>query len=150
MNPLGRPKGSRSKRSIMREQRMKATEAAIQLAKANGDKIVIEDSLAIMEHAMRYFFTQALEAKVDDKETIKTALLDAVAIASQVCNYRHPKLAAVKIGGERDNPVMVREGVTSKQIMEELRQKILETGLLPSNMVDVTPLHRGARSQERR
>jgi len=56
----------------------------------------------------------------------------------------------VKIGGERDNPLMVREGVTSKQIMEELRQKILETGLLPSNMVDVTPLHRGARSQERR
>jgi hypothetical protein len=34
----------------------------------------------------------------------------------------------------------VREGVTSKRIMEELRQKILETGLLPSNMVDVTPV----------
>ena len=140
MNPLGRPKGSRNKRSIMREQRMKATEAAIQLAKANGDKIVIEDSLAIMEHAMRYFFTQALEAKVDDKETIKTALLDAVAIASQVCNYRHPKLATVKVGGDRDNPLMVREGVTSKQIMEMLRQKMLETGLVPSQFVDLTPV----------
>jgi hypothetical protein len=38
---------------------------------------------------------------------------------------------------------MVREDVTSKQVMEELRQKILETGLLPSKLVDVTPLHRG-------
>jgi hypothetical protein len=46
----------------------------------------------------------------------------------------------VKVGGDRDNPLMVREGVTSKQIMEELRQKILETGLLPSRMVDVTPV----------
>jgi hypothetical protein len=68
----------------MREQRMKATEAAIQLAKANGDKIVIEDSLAIMEYAMRYFFTEAFEAKPDDKETIKTAIMDAVSIAAQV------------------------------------------------------------------
>jgi hypothetical protein len=48
-----------------------------------------------------------------------------------------PQLATVKVGGDRDNPLMVREGVTSKQIMEELRQKILETGLLPSGMVDV-------------
>jgi Helix-turn-helix domain len=46
---------------------------------------------------------------------------------------------AIGRGGDRDNPLMVREGVTSKQITEELRQKILETGLLPSNMVDVTP-----------
>ena len=93
---------------------------------------------------MRYFFTQALDAKSDDKEGAKTALLDTVAIASQVCNYRHPKLATVKVGGDRENPLMVREGVTSKQVMEELRQKILETGLLPSKLVDVTPLHRGA------
>lgn len=92
---------------------------------------------------MRYFFTQALDAKSDDREGAKTALLDTVAIASQVCNYRHPKLATVKVGGDRENPLMVREGVTSKQVMEELRQKILETGLLPSKLVDVTPLHRG-------
>jgi hypothetical protein len=48
-------------------------------------------------------------------------------------------LATVRVGGDRENPLVVREGVTSKQIMEELRQKILETGLLPSRMVDVTP-----------
>jgi len=53
-----------------------------------------------------------LEAKKDDKETIKTAIMDAVSIASQVCNYRHPKLATVKVGGDRENPLLVREGVT--------------------------------------
>lgn len=142
MNPLGRPKGSRSKRSIMREQRMKATEAAIQLAKANGDKIVIEDSLAIMEYAMRWFFTEAteaIEAGAEDKNLIKADLRDTVAIAAQVCNYRHPKFATVKVGGDRENPLMVREGVTSKEIMALLRKRMLETGLVPSNMVDVTP-----------
>ena len=55
-----------------------------------------------MEYAMRYFFTQALDAKSDDREGAKTALLDTVAIASQVCNYRHPKLATVKVGGDRE------------------------------------------------
>jgi hypothetical protein len=49
-------------------------------------------------------FTEALEAKKDDKETIKTAIRDAVSIASQVCNYRHPKLATVKVGGDRSPP----------------------------------------------
>ena len=39
----------------------------------------------------------------------------------------------------------MREGVTSQRIMEELRQKIMETGLLPTNlknggsMINVTP-----------
>ena len=59
------------------------------------------------------------------------------AAASRRPPYQDPQLATVKVGGDRDNPLMVREGVTSKQIMEELRQKILETGLLPSGMVDV-------------
>src|ERR1700719_85936 len=44
----------------------------------------------------------------------KTAIMDAVSIASQVCNYRHPKLATVKVGGDREKPLLVREGVTSK------------------------------------
>jgi hypothetical protein len=48
-------------------------------------------------------------------------------------------LATVKVGGDRDNPLMVREGVTSKQVMEMLRQKLLETGLVPSKLVDITP-----------
>jgi hypothetical protein len=44
-----------------------------------------------------------LEAKPDDKETIKTAIMDAVSRAAQVCNYCHPKLGTVKVGGDREN-----------------------------------------------
>jgi hypothetical protein len=59
--------------------------------------------------------------------------------AGKLAPYQDPQLATVKVGGDRANPLIVREGVTSKRIMEELRRKILETGLLPSDMVDVTP-----------
>jgi hypothetical protein len=103
---------------------------------------VIEDSLVIMEYAMRWFFTEAsaaIEAGSGDKAEIKENLRDTVAIAAQVCNYRHPKLATVKVGGDRDNPLMVREGLTSKEIIALLRQRMLETGLVPSQFVDVTP-----------
>jgi len=129
----------------MREQRLRAAEAAVQLAKARGDKVIIEDSLGIMEYAMRYFFTEAVNAqgkKDADKAEIKTCLMDAVTVAKDVVNYRHPKLATVKVGADRENPLLVREGATSKQVMAELVAKIKATGLLPTNlknMIDVTP-----------
>jgi hypothetical protein len=63
----------------------------------------------------------------------------AVYTAGKLAPYQDPMLATVKVGSDRERPLVVREGVTSKRIMEELRQKILETGLLPSGIVDVTP-----------
>jgi hypothetical protein len=71
--------------------------------------------------------------------------MDAVSIASQVCNYRHPKLAPVNVGGDRENPLLVREGVTSKQVMAELVAMIEAAGLLPTKlkngggMINVAP-----------
>jgi len=71
--------------------------------------------------------------------------MDSVSIASQVCNYRHPKLATVKVGGDRENPLLVREGVTSKQVMAELVAMIEAAGQLPTKlkngggMINVTP-----------
>jgi hypothetical protein len=59
--------------------------------------------------------------------------------AGKLAPYQDPQLSTVKVGGDSARPLVVREGVTSQRIMEELKQKILETGLLPSNMVDVTP-----------
>jgi hypothetical protein len=72
-------------------------------------------------------------------ELYRNYLKLTVYTAGRLAPYQDPQLATVKVGGDRDSPLIVREGVTSKQIMEELRQKILETGLLPSRMVDVTP-----------
>jgi hypothetical protein len=51
----------------------------------------------------------------------------------------------VRVGGDRENPLLVREGVTSKQVMAELVAKIKATGLLPTmlknggSLINVTP-----------
>ena len=63
----------------------------------------------------------------------------AMSTAGRLAPYQDPQLSTVKVGGDRERPLVVREGVTSQRIMEELKQKIRESGLLPSNMVDVTP-----------
>ena len=78
--------------------------------------------------------------------------MDAVSIASQVCNYRHLKLATVKVGGDRENPLLVREGVTSKQVMAELVARIEAAGLLPTKLkngggvINITPQRMESRS----
>jgi hypothetical protein len=66
-----------------------------------------------------------------------------MAAAGRLAPYQDPVLATVKVSGDRDRPLVIREGVTSKRIMEELRQKILETGLLPSGMKVVNQIESG-------
>jgi hypothetical protein len=78
-------------------------------------------------------------AKSYDDELYKSYLKLAVSTAGKLAPYQDPQLATVKVGSDRERPLVVREGVTSQRIMEELKQKIRESGLLPSNMVDVTP-----------
>jgi hypothetical protein len=51
----------------------------------------------------------------------------------------------VKVGGDREKPLLVREGVTSKRVMAELLEKIATTGLLPTKLkngggiINITP-----------
>jgi hypothetical protein len=78
-------------------------------------------------------------------ELFRAYLKLTVYTAGKLAPYQTPMLSTVKVGGDRANPLVVREGVTSKRIMEELRQKIMETGLLPTNwkngsgLINVTP-----------
>ena len=60
-----------------------------------------------------------------DDELYKSYLKLTVYTAGKLAPYQDPQLATVKVGGDRDNRLMVREGVTSKQIMEELRGNML-------------------------
>jgi hypothetical protein len=53
--------------------------------------------------------------------------------------------ATVNVGGDRENPLLAREGVTSKQVMAELVAMIEAAGLLPTKlkngggMINVAP-----------
>ena len=56
-----------------------------------------------------------------------------------------PEFPTGTVGGDRENPLLVREGVTSKQVMAELVAMIEAAGLLPTKlengggMINVTP-----------
>ena len=62
----------------------------------------------------------------------KNYLKLTVYTAGKLAPYQTPMLTTVKVGGDRDNPLTVREGVTSKQVMAELVAMIEGAGLLPT------------------
>ena len=49
-----------------------------------------------------------------------------VGLLNSYLSERHPKLATVKVGGDRDNPLMVRDGVTSAELRAELIAMMME------------------------
>lgn len=152
---MGRPKGSLNRRTLLREQNMRVDEAASQLALAKDDPRRITDSLSIIEYVMRYHFRQALETETTEvtadgkekkipkaREEIDGHFKEAVHCAGIAINFRHPRLTAVKVGQDRENPLQVVEGKTSQEVMVELLQMIASTGVMPRRLrqlVDVTP-----------
>jgi hypothetical protein len=97
-----------------------------------------------MAEAMEFFVQIARNTQEDLKER-KASYRTAAHIGRLLAPFRHPTYATVRVGGDRENPLLVREGVTSKQVMAELLAKIEATGLLPTqmknggSMINVTP-----------
>jgi hypothetical protein len=60
--------------------------------------------------------------------------MSAAAVAKEIAPYRFPRLSTVKVGGDKGNPVLIREGVTAQEVREELLRDIAETGLIPSQL----------------
>jgi len=100
------------------------------LATINGEEHIGE-SLAVMAEAME-FFVQIARNTQEDLAERKASYRTAAHIGRLLAPFRYPTYATVRIAADRENPLMVPEGVTSKQVMEMLRQKIMETGLLPT------------------
>jgi hypothetical protein len=53
---------------------------------------------------------------------------DVMSAASTLAPYRYPKYATLRIGTEGNKGSLVRPGVTSRQILQELAEMIEETG----------------------
>jgi len=133
-------KGRKNKRTLYREyrERVKQANAAI-----NGEQHIGE-SLAVMAEAMEFFVQIARNTQEDLMER-KASYRTAAQIGRLLAPFRYPTYATVRVGGDRENPLLVPEGVTSKQVMEMLRQKMMETGLVPTmfknggSLINVAP-----------
>jgi hypothetical protein len=131
----GRAKGTPNKMTLMKTQMaMKA------MAEADGPQ---QKAAEMLNRVMAETYAMArefgpLSGKYDD-DLYRSYLKLTVYTAAKLAPYQTPQLVAMRVGNDRDSPLVVREGVTSKQVMEMLRRKMLETGLVPSQFVDVTP-----------
>jgi hypothetical protein len=131
----GRAKGTPNKMTFMKTQM--AMKAMAETGRSQHKATEMLNRIMAEAYAMATEYGPL--GKNYDDELYKSYLKLAVSTAGKLAPYQDPQLATVKVGSDRERPLVVREGVTSQRIMEELKQKILETGMLPSKLLDVTP-----------
>jgi hypothetical protein len=98
------------------------------------------DSLYVIETAMRHFFIRAemgknagrKQAEVDDDYK------QAAALAALAAPYRHPKLSAVKLAGDANNPVRIWDNATADELRAEIMQRL--ANLTEAGIIDLEAL----------
>lgn len=117
---MGRPAGSRNKKTLIREQRIRE---AAKLARGPEEGAILIDSLQIMEAGMRYFFGRfqaGVAEKSPNNSQVRTDLLDAVSIAKDIAPYRYARLSAMKLASDpKADPL-------NGWSREELRQMVIQ------------------------
>jgi hypothetical protein len=110
---MARPKGSKNRRTMLREAE-----------EAMGRPEEFVDSLQVLEHTMRHFYGRALLLKqINGKpEQIDADLKEAAAIAEKIAPYRHPRLSAMKLAGDPNNPVRIKEDASLDELRAEVQK----------------------------
>jgi hypothetical protein len=103
---MSRPVGSKNRRTLLRDPRH------------------IIDMVYIMEESATFFYRRAVVGlKLKRKQDqIDADYEKASHLASLAAPYRHPRLSAVKLAGDPNNPSRIRDDATA----DELRGEILK------------------------
>ena len=118
-------KGIKNKRTLMREHNMKMAQAEAGL----GGKFHV-DSMEALKEALDFFRDHAKEmVKKRKKDEALKAFMLVAHVSDKINPYYYPKLTAVKVGGDRDNPLMISEGATGAEIRAELREWMKQAGV---------------------
>ena len=127
--------GSKNRKTLLRE-----AEGALEHSRVPHE---IADSLHVMESVMMHFYTQALLLKnlgrPDDQVT--AAMMQALMAAEKVAPYRHPKLGAVKLAGDMNNPLRMLDTATKDELKAEIVRHLKI--LAPVLELDAVPELRG-------
>jgi hypothetical protein len=129
---MGRPKGSRNKRTLIREAEQHV-----------GSKYVDQllDSLYVIETAMQHFFIRAEMGKNAGRknEQVDEDYRQAAALAAMVAPYRHARLSAMKLAGEPNSPVrMIKDDATADELRAEIYKHL--SVLTDAGVLDLEPL----------
>jgi hypothetical protein len=132
---MGRPKGSKNRSTILRE-----AQGAVAARGLLGHEQEFLDSLHVMEEGMRHFYVRAVAAKRNGlkQEIVDAAFRDAVAIAEKVAPYRHPRLSAMKLAGDPNNSMRIKDDATVEEIRAELMKHMMI--LIDGGLIDLEAL----------
>jgi hypothetical protein len=110
---MGRPKGSRNKRTLLKEAEQRV-----------GAKYVdqVLDSLYVIETAMRHFHIRAEMGKNAGRKQseVDADYEKAAHLASLVAPYRHARLGAMKLAGDPNAAKDLEDGAS----LEELKKLV--------------------------
>ena len=130
---MGRPKGSRNKRTLLRQ----AEEALGRTRDPNE----IVDMLHVIEKAASHFY---LRAEMGERSgTRKPKEIDedyreAAALASLAAPYRHARLSAMKLAGDPNSPLRIRDDASADEIRAEIMKRLAV--LTSAGLIDLEAL----------
>jgi hypothetical protein len=128
---MGRPKGSRNKRTLLREAEQHVGSVYI-------DQVL--DSQYVIETAMRHFFIRAEMGKNSGRraDEVDQDYRQAAALAALAAPYRHPRLSAMKLAGDPNNPLRIRDDATADELRAEIMKHL--NVLVEGGIIDLEEL----------
>jgi hypothetical protein len=124
----GRKKGTPNK--LTREKIRRAIEAV--------DRDGGSSAVDMLDRGMKRSFAWAeacASGEMHDDKLHIQYLRMATDAARALAPYQSPTLATVRIGESRDNPLEIREGVTSTEIRAELIAMMTQSGIVPTKLI---------------
>ena len=124
---MGRPTGAKNRRTLLRE----AEEA---LGRTRDPNEVV-DMLHVIEESATHFFLRAKMGKNAGRRTeeIDEDYKQAAALAALAAPYRHARLSAIKLAGDPNSPMRIRDDATLGELRAEMMKHmgiLIEGGLI--------------------
>jgi hypothetical protein len=103
----------------------------------------IVDMLHVIERAASHFYLRAVMGKNAgrDHSQIDTDYQRAAHLAALAAPYRHPRLSAVKVAGEPNNPDDSWDGATADELRAEINRRLTvlqEAGIIELQVIEAS------------
>jgi hypothetical protein len=124
---VGRPRGARNRRTLLRE----AEEA---LGRTRDPNEVV-DMLHVIEKAASHFYLRAEMGKNTgrNQSEVDADYEKAAHLAALAAPYRHARLSAMKLAGDPNNSIRIRDDATMDELRAEMHKHLnilIEGGLI--------------------
>jgi hypothetical protein len=105
---------------VVRNKRTPLKEADQHVGSKYVDQVL--DALYVLEKTMRHFFIRAEMGKNAgrDQSEVDADYKKAAHLAALVAPYRHARLSAMKLAGDPNNPVRIRDDATADELRAEI------------------------------